>query len=210
MGDGDIRERLPQIHPMGESTVNEVVPRRLRGQTLFYADAVNVLRTIYPTKDYSYLDGDGFKGEFLILRENQILISVEIKSELETKAVSSKKTGEAFKELRAKIHALRCLEKNGKAQGWIAFLAQCWDYMANRLPEELRSGNYTKRDDVLVIPSDKEPDLENALHCISAKHPDCPKPTTTALRYPSDNITILIYAHQNLTDFFQKIQHIEE
>jgi hypothetical protein len=55
MGDGDIRERLPQIHPMGESTVNEVVPRRLRGQTLFYADAVNVLRTIYPTKDYSYL-----------------------------------------------------------------------------------------------------------------------------------------------------------
>lgn len=201
---------MPEVDQVGKVAVNDISPRRLRGQTLFYTDAVNLLRTIYPVTDYEYRDGGGFRGELLIYRENQIVISVEIKSETETKAVSSQRSGKAFKVLRDKIHSIQCLKNNGKAQGWIAFLAQCWHYMASNLPRDIQSGHFPAREDILVIPSDRETDLVEALACISSHHSDCPSPTPTALRYPSVNVSVLIYCHQTLTDFFEKIQRMEQ
>ena len=199
---------MPEIHSLGETAVTQCEGRRLRGQTLFYADAVIELREHFPVDTYCYRD-DGFKGELLISRSRETLMSVEIKSEIETRKVSTKRSGRAFKPLRDKIHSLSCLHRNGQAKGWLSFLAQCWDYMANRLPSDLASAEYANREDLLVIPFDKETELDAAVTLITTAHSACQVNAHRTIRNQAGNITVLIYQHDALYTFFRNIQAIQ-
>ena len=182
--------------------------RRLRGQTLFYADAVNVLRSIYPQNEYCYRD-DRFRGELIIFRPTEILISVEIKSEVESKAVSTKKEGSTFKDLRKKIHSLNCLNGNGRAMGWLSFLAQCWDNLDTGLPSDVQASQFSTRNDILILPLDKESELCEALSGITSACTTCVAPTPKVIHRPSENISVLIYVHDELTRFFQQVQAMQ-
>ena len=176
----------------------------LRKQTLFYADSLNILRRIYLPNDYTYRDD--FKGELLMYRKREHLLSVEIKSEKEVENVSTT-SGGAFKELRSIINSLQCLSKHGhgRHKGWLAMLAQCWDYMQNGLPPDLVRDSFTTTEDVLVLPYDKKSQLHEALQEIKISA-NISIPLNTIHDYPSDNISLLIYKHDQLDCFFEKLK----
>ena len=179
-----------------------------RKQTLFYADAVNLLRTIYRTNDYIYRDD--FNGELIILRKPEHLISVEIKSEKEVEKLSTQSSGTTFKELREKINSLSCFTSrgDGKHKGWIAILAQCWDYMQNGLPADIERNIFSIKEDILILPYDKKGELNNALCKLHTYCSTIQTPVPTVLDYPADNMSILIYTHAHLDSFFDEVQQI--
>ena len=179
-----------------------------RKQTLFYTDSVNILRSIYKTKDYKYRDD--FYGEIIILRDYDHLITVEIKSEKEVASVSTQ-SGTTFRDLRDKINSLSCFGNrgDGKHKGWLAILAQCWDYMQNGLPDDIQRDSYSSKEDLLVLPYDKKDELKAALCELNRHFPSIEAPEPTIHDYPSDNISILIYRHNDLDSFFEKIQSID-
>jgi hypothetical protein len=177
----------------------------LRKQTLFYTDAVNILRKIYLPKDYTYRDD--FLGELIMLRESEHLLTVEIKSEKEVQAVSTM-SGKTFKELRDKINSLQCLSShgNGKYKGWLAILAQCWDYMETGLPSDIDRNSFSVIEDVLVLPYDKKCELRDAIDKIITTNSSLSILLHTAHDYPSDNISVLIYKHDQLDRFFNDVK----
>lgn len=180
----------------------------LRKQTLFYTDAVNILRNIYLPKDYTYRDD--YLGELIMLREGEHLLSVEIKSEKEVQALSTM-SGETFKELRDKINSLQCLSSHGdgKHKGWLAILAQCWDYMETGLPSNIDKNAFTVIDDVLVLPYDKKCELQDAIDKIKTENSSLSIPLHTVRDFPSENISVLIYRHDQLDRFFNDIKALE-
>ena len=179
-----------------------------RKQTLFYTDAVNLLRSIYLPKDYKYRDD--FYGELIILRNSDHLITVEIKSEKEVENLSTQ-SGNTFKELRDKINSLRCFTSrgDGKHKGWLAILAQCWDYMQNGLPADIQRNTFSIKEDILVLPYDKKGELKTDLCMLHTHCPTIQFPEPTILDYPTDNISILIYMHDHLDSFFKEVQQID-
>lgn len=180
-----------------------------RKQTLFYADVVNLLRFIYPPKDYIYRDD--FNGELIILRNSEHLIAVEIKSEKEVDKLSTQSSGTTFKVLRNKINSLRCFTNrgDGKHKGWLAILAQCWDYMQNGLPSDIQRDTFSIKEDILVLPYDKKVELNTALCNLYKYYQTIQIPEPTILDYPTDNISILIYRHDHLDSFFNGVQKID-
>ena len=182
-------------------------PAILRGKTLFYADTVNFVRATFPPRDYSYRDD--FAGDLILCQGSDTLFVVEIKSEAETKQVSTKPTGPDLNGLRPKIHSLSCLDDTGNAKGWLSILAQCWHYMESGLPDDLRIVTFKEKSDVLIIPADKEKELGGALECLAKVHQTCIAPEVVGVRRPSENMTMLVYRHEELNRLFQALAGIE-
>ncbi len=180
--------------------MKQSLPRR-RAQTLFYTDAVNLLRRIYPPPDYEYRDD--FDGEVLITRGSDLLLSVEIKSEVEADAISTT-NGAKFADVRTAINSLSGL--TGKQKGWMACLAQCWDYMQTGLPSQLTGISFSDRQDVLIMPSDREAELVGALQAVKIAVASCPIPTPYALRYPAENMCVYHYGHAALMALFESLK----
>ena len=175
-------------------------PKR-RGQTLFYTDAVNLLRRIYPPRDYQYRDD--FDGEVLISHETALLLSVEIKSEVEADAVSPT-NGAKFADVRLAINAHKGL--TGKQKGWMACVAQCWDYMQSGLPPDLLQQPFSRRQDVLVMPLDRESDLQGTLTALHDSNSDYVLPSPFILRYPTENMVVFHFEHEQLTQIFDQLK----
>lgn len=179
-----------------------------RKQTLFYADAVNILRSIYKPRDYTYRED--FNGDLIILRNNDHLITVEIKSEREVKRLSTL-SGRTFEDLRRKINSLNCFSErgSGKYKGWLAILAQCWDYMQNGLPTDINGNSFAIRDDILVIPYNKKAELKTALQKLSLPYDSNMRiPRPKVHDYPADNMSVLIYDHESLNLFFDQVRQV--
>jgi hypothetical protein len=179
----------------------------VRKQTLFYADAVNILRSLYLPKDYIYRDD--FHGELIISRIPDHLIIIEIKSEKEVGNLSTL-TGNTFTDLRSKINSLQCFSARGcgKYKGWLAILAQCWDYMQNGLPTDIERNSFSKKEDILVLPYDKKCELKAALCKLQEYRSTIQIPEPTVHDYPDDNMSILIYRHEQLHTLFEQLQQM--
>lgn len=195
---------MSKVHPLGEVALSSERSLR-RGQTLFYTDAVNLLRQLYSPQDYRYRDD--FDGELLILRGAELLISVEIKSEAEADALSTT-SGKKFADVRTAINRNESL--SGKQKGWMACVAQCWDYMETGLPTDLRSVQFAERRDILVVPLDSEQDLIGALQSVRSSNPNYILPDPFAVRFPSDNVTVLHFCHADLTTLFTRMKTGEQ
>ena len=171
---------------------------RVRGQTLFYTDAVNYLREIFPPDTYTYSDDTAAD---LIISHESIIYVCEIKSEKECQDVSTTQ-GKAFKDLREKINSLSFLKRrgDGKYKGWLAFLAQPWWYLNN-----MESDNYTVKKNILIIPYDKFNDLKEAINIVNSNVKRFLKFETMIKR--SQNVAVLIFKYEELCDFFQKIKN---
>jgi len=125
------------VHWQRKKTKGDVRVRR-RKQTLFYAAAVAYLRDIFEITSYHFRDD--FAGD-LIIHDDTHILCIEIKSESEVSGVSTT-SGKKFKSLRTKINALPCL--SGQNKGWLAYLAQPFDYMNNDLPTDIENDQFSK------------------------------------------------------------------
>ncbi len=180
----------------------------LRGQTLFYTEAVNYLRKIFNTEDYDYIDNcKGFTGDLIISSRNRKkLMMIEIKSENETEPVSTKKRGSTFFKLRKIIASLDKITSQN--QGWLAYIAQVWDYM-DKFPVYKKQVDITKNnlkvfEDLLVIPANKRCELDGALRMFNLEY-KIKIPQYTFLENQTKNIVVLIFKHNELDVFFNAV-----
>jgi len=180
-----------------------------RKQVLFYTDAVSYLRSIFNPADWEYLDD--FPGDLIIMRKPRLLLVVEIKSEKEIATLSST-NGKAFGRLRNKINSISFFAKrgNGKYKGWLAILAQPWDYLINSLPACIANITFQEQRIALAVPLDKVDDLYTAVSMVQAGLAGVPALHACRLEKPKDNIAILMYEAAELTAFFQSIETGEQ
>lgn len=181
----------------------------LRAETLFYSDVVAYLKQVFPPQDFIYRDD--FVGDLIIYRPNEVMFVIEIKSEKECDNVSSTKA-KAFEELRVRINSLKIFDKNskGKYKGWLAFIAQPWDYyVSNKLPNCIESNSFDEIEIVLAFPYDKLGDCMHAINEVSENY-KFNKPRMRRLYKIESNIIILFFEFMSVNSFFENIKNINE